>query len=325
MTSSTDLDVAVWPFARPVRNRMVYDWLRLGLGLLLLIAASLKGYQLATEPSLQKGLLTSRWFLIVTVEGEVGLGLWLLSGLYRRLAWAAALICFSGFAAVTLYEALTGQASCGCFGKVEVNPWYTFALDLAVIAALVLFRPAKHPARVHRTAYRLTWGGILALVLAAAPVAMVVASRAAIGSSDETGITVGVGSIVLLEPEKWPGKGLPILKNIDVRDHLTKGSWTLVLYRHDCPHCMEEVPKYERWAREHAGDLDAPHVALIEMPPYGIPIVKPDPGDVVSLSPLRGRLDDTKEWFVQTPVVLSLRDGIVLADPASPPLANSER
>ena len=54
-----------------------YDVVRVVLGLLLLVAAGLKGYQLATEPLVAAGVLNSGWFLIGTVEFEFFLGLWL--------------------------------------------------------------------------------------------------------------------------------------------------------------------------------------------------------------------------------------------------------
>jgi len=77
-----------WLSAREVSG---YNCTRLALGLLLLIAAALKGHQLATEPVPETGLLTSRWFLIGVVEFELFFGLWLLSGLYPKWTWRAAL------------------------------------------------------------------------------------------------------------------------------------------------------------------------------------------------------------------------------------------
>ena len=118
-----------------------YDVIRIALGLLLLVAAGLKGHQLATEPVAETGLLTSRWFLIAAVEFELVFGLWLLLGLYPRRTWQVALLCFGGFACVSLSKALSGDSSCGCFGKVPVNPWYTLLLDLAAVAALLYRRP----------------------------------------------------------------------------------------------------------------------------------------------------------------------------------------
>ncbi|HYW80399.1 MAG TPA: hypothetical protein VE890_12515 [Thermoguttaceae bacterium] len=54
------------------------DIVRVALGLLLLVAAGLKGYELATSPVAGTSLLDSRWFLIGLVEFEFVFGPWLL-------------------------------------------------------------------------------------------------------------------------------------------------------------------------------------------------------------------------------------------------------
>jgi hypothetical protein len=46
-------------------------------------------------------------------------------------------------AAASLYMALEGRSHCSCFGRVEVNPWWTFGLDVVAIALLASFRPAS--------------------------------------------------------------------------------------------------------------------------------------------------------------------------------------
>lgn len=54
------------------------------LGILLLIAACLKGWQLLTEPVANKDIWTNRSFLIFTIEFELALGIWLLSGIFKK-------------------------------------------------------------------------------------------------------------------------------------------------------------------------------------------------------------------------------------------------
>lgn len=113
------------------------------LGLLLLTAAALKGHELLTVPVPNQNLWSGRPFLICQVELELTLGIWLLSGVCKRLAWLIALSCFGLFCCVTLYKGVTGAASCGCFGRVHLDPWITLtALDLPPVLALTLFRPA---------------------------------------------------------------------------------------------------------------------------------------------------------------------------------------
>ncbi|MCY2925132.1 MAG: hypothetical protein NT031_06775, partial [Planctomycetota bacterium] len=114
---------------------------------LLLVAAGLEAHQLATEPTAGTGILSARWFRMGWAEFELFLGVWLLTGVYPMLSWLTAWGCFMVFSGVTLAKALDGQDSCGCFGKVEVNPWYTFTLDVAVVLGMLAFRGGGYSAR----------------------------------------------------------------------------------------------------------------------------------------------------------------------------------
>jgi hypothetical protein len=112
------------------------------LGLFLLAAAGLKAYGLTLDPVDPDSFFASPRLLLATVEIEVLLGLWLLSGWALRASWVAALGFFGILTCVSLYSALIGQESCGCFGRVPVNPWFTFVLDGASCATLGYFRPS---------------------------------------------------------------------------------------------------------------------------------------------------------------------------------------
>lgn len=72
---------AVWA-EKCRRNVTPHDVVRVVLASVLLLAAGLKGHQLATEPVLGTGILDSRWFLIALVEFELFFGLWLLGNLW---------------------------------------------------------------------------------------------------------------------------------------------------------------------------------------------------------------------------------------------------
>jgi uncharacterized membrane protein YphA (DoxX/SURF4 family) len=66
------------------------------VGALLLITAGLKGYQAVTEPMAGDNIWTNRNFLILTVELELAMGIWLVSGLFKKLAWLAGVFAFVG-------------------------------------------------------------------------------------------------------------------------------------------------------------------------------------------------------------------------------------
>lgn len=116
---------------RPATARRSASWLLVGVALLLLTAAALKVYELATVP------LENRGWLIVQVTVEWLISAWLLSGIYRRAGWFAALTLFCIFSGVAAHQALERDRSCGCFGPVRLDPKYTLVLDLTVVGGLL--------------------------------------------------------------------------------------------------------------------------------------------------------------------------------------------
>lgn len=280
------------------------------VGLLLLIAAVLKAHELLTEPALGTNFWASRVLLIAIVEFELALGLWLLAGLVPRLARCLCLGCFVAFLGTALYRAANGETSCGCFGTViRVNPWYTAALDLAVVAALLSWRPGRRKPAVlaPRVLQRAGCWCVFLLLNVLGAIAM--AAYRPILLSPE-GYLIGAGDTVLLEPKEWVGNRLPLLKSIDMGDELTQGRWLLIVYRHDCPKCNKLISEIKELAPAVAENAATARVALLELPPYGKPLFYGG----LRTSPYRyGRLSAAKSWHIGTPTILLLDEGIVAA------------
>jgi hypothetical protein len=282
-----------------------YDVVRMILGLVLLAAAALKGYQLATEPTLEKGLLTSRWFLILEVEFEIAFGLLLLSGLYRHLTWLAAIGCFSIFSLVTFYKGISGEASCGCFGKVEINPWYTLIFDLFAVVTLLFFR--------HQTPhqpFRISWRptiifGVLVLLIGL-PSAHAMISFTPTTLNDD-GFIEGESNFVILELEKWVGKKFPLLKYIDIGNELSKGNWIIVMYSDSCSNCRKNMAAYQELTHNFKGEDEFVRASLIEVPPF-----EKRSNNVEKISYF-GQLSDSINWVISVPIVAVLKDGKTLA------------
>ena len=286
------------------------------LGILLLTAAVLKGWQLLTEPVANNDIWSYRPFLILTVEFELALAIWLLSGLFKKAAWMATLLCFSVFSAITLYKGITGAESCGCFGPVHVNPWITlFAIELPAVITLSIFRPRlsfspvlsflrkKESMKALIVEFITPLPSPRRFVTAVAICFTVLGVTTPILAFNEPAMVTS--SYEVLEPETWVGKKLPILKHIDIAESLKKGTWLVLLYHYDCPGCGTAIPEYEQIARDLQGNEDFLRIALIAVPPYG-------QGPVSENSPcMLGRLPETKEWFVTTPVVALMSDGKV--------------
>lgn len=77
---------------------------------------------------------------VAVIEIEALLGLWLLSGFYPGPARWAALAVFCMLACASLYLGVVGESSCGCFGRVPINPWMTFAIDSLALLGLCFWR-----------------------------------------------------------------------------------------------------------------------------------------------------------------------------------------
>ena len=286
-----------------------------------------------TEPVLGTGLLKSRWFLIGVVEFELFFGLWLLSTFLflpfgkraggaaeslpspsgrgaggEGLTWFASIALFSILGSVSLWKALTGVATCGCFGPLKVNPWYTTALDWALVVSLVIFRPRASIWRSGGHLPRmLRIGSVLAVWLAfGGPVGIGMASYRPATLSVGGG-AIANGGVVMLEPERWVGLRFPLLPYLDVRDRLETGKWFVLLYHHGCPRCEEALRRYERLSSDLEERNDSARVALIEMPPCKkIPIDTED-------SAWSRRFADTQDWFAATPAEIELAAGYVVS------------
>jgi hypothetical protein len=111
---------------------------RIGVGIFLLITAVLKTQGLISDPLKTELLGIPAFLQIIALEVEFVLALWLLSGIQMARAIAAAAIFFAIVSLVAAKQVFERQASCGCFGALDVNPAYTLMLDLVLFAVLVI-------------------------------------------------------------------------------------------------------------------------------------------------------------------------------------------
>ncbi len=275
-------------------------------GILLVGAAVLKTVELVTDSTVVATAPFGATFLAVQIGIEFTIGLVVLLGVYwRMLRWLVSVLFFF-FAAYSFYLALGGAASCGCFGPVHINPWWTFIVDFTIFVGLLIaslrndrvisltLMPGSAIGWLSANRHKLSAGALAVGVIATTLLVRYVSHPAAVAE----GITSTAGGLVVLEPEKWIGKTLPIAEFID--GNLSSGEWTAVLHRHDCPVCLGALPRYEELAST------GKPVALIEVPPYGESLS-------TNSACLCCRLNDVREWFVQTPTEIQLRDGIVLS------------
>jgi hypothetical protein len=116
-------------------------------GLFLIVATGLKFHQMLNEciPSWQDnptGFWESYEFFLIQIPLEFALGVWMVSGLFRKAAWLAGTAAYFAFIFVTLAKVITGAETCGCFGQIHVDPMITLcAIDIPFFVLLAIFWP----------------------------------------------------------------------------------------------------------------------------------------------------------------------------------------
>ena len=282
---------------------------RLVAGVVLLAAAVLKAQHLLVGGGVSDSSGMPPRFAWIVVSVELVLGLCLALGMRQRWSRAAALTLFSAFAVYSFRALLEGRPSCGCFGQVVTSPRVMLIVDLVVLALLFWWVPASERAEAgpcetdssSPTRHRRSTISQTAFVLVPCLTFGLPAGWMASQFSQQS--HVAPGGIVVLEPEQWLGNEFAIAPQINIGHELLEGQWIVLLYHHDCPMCQEAVAQYERQASQ--GDLSATRIAFVEIPPW-------NPYPRTSTGACRyGRLDQSHDWFVETPMHLLLSNGKV--------------
>jgi hypothetical protein len=281
-------------------------------GAVLIIASALKIHQLLTEPVISAGFWESWLFTVIQIPLELGLGIWLVSGLFRKAGWLLSLVAFTGFIGITIAKWWTGAASCGCFGVVLVKPWITLtAIDMPLFVLLAIFRPRGESAF---GGLLLPWPSAKHFFGVAIPTFLILAAIVPVLVFNKPPDVTDKYEVV--KPETWPAGNnadpndptakWPLLKHIDIADKISAGFVVAFLYHYDCPECRQAIPQFEQI--NHILSGNGVPVAFIEIPPYG-PAgenpVKPDTGC------LSGKIDESKKWYVKTPLITLLKNGCV--------------
>lgn len=274
--------------------------------LILVAAAVAKSGQVL--PGANAGLLGSRTFGILLVQFELFLASWLLLGVQAIPAWRVSIATLLAFASVALWKSVSGADSCGCFGQIQVSPWLMLVVDLMLLCGLFAAPPLRSRARLGMKHVGLCF--VAAGVAATLGFGMLNYSPS-IMTTD--GVVIGSGKTVILEVEHWEGQRLPLIPFIECEEDLSAGEWRVLLYRDDCPKCKAKLARLQKIR----GGLKT---LLVELPPYRLN--RRALPDVV----VYGRLNNDYDWFVETPVDFTLRDGnvkTVVGARARPPSSDS--
>lgn len=280
---------------------------RLALAFCLFAAAGLKGHGIATDPLAQDSLLLPPRLLIAIIEIEIVLGLWLLSGWAARGAWLASIGFFGSLAGVSLYLALRGQTSCGCFGLLSVNPWFTTILDAAALAALSFSFPPKNAIEWPRCT-RLRWVSFAAPAALALLTVLWVLAEGPPQRLEAITDNLADGASIVLDPALWEHRPFPLLGHMEIDQDLSVGDWTVVLYRRSCASCRDQLPDFLERLKLIRERAMAARIALVEVPGAGAS----QPMELsAGLADAWGHLRAGRRWIVQTPLFVRVHQGIV--------------
>jgi len=295
-------------------HRFEFDQLRFIIAAILLIAAGLKAHQLATvplPPVVQNSIFTplleflnERNFQIAVVIGEILFALILIAGLAKSWMWLFSLIGFSAFTLISLMKAIGGEGSCGCFGVVTVNPWFTATFDAVIVGLLLVFRekvdwsfPPLDKKKV--LAVLVVW-----LTLTAPATYWMLSLKQQPHETLGTEFIGADGRItIMLEPDMWIGKRFPLWDRVDdeSRSILETGEWNIVISRKQCDECKRLI--------ERLG-ITVP-LALLEIDD-GLMDFAP-PSDHQSMVSVTGSLEIDPNWILLTPFVIQCLDGVCVS------------
>lgn len=277
--------------------------MRTTVAFILLFAAVAKGWAVY---STNRPWMSADTTAAIQIAGESALALWLLSRLLINTSHYIALVTFLFFAIYTIYMAFAGAKKCGCFGSLDTSPWYALGLDLTVVAGLIGFPPPSLPPDGAR---RLLLPRAAGVFLASAT-ALITYGVSGGGSLTPTPAPGAFGRPEVLEPGAWVGRRFPLLPHLASSSDLSTHHWVVVLHRPGCSSCREIHTEFEALGLELGRRTDGLRVAFVEVPWAEAGAAAPlKSHDLYAV----GRLADDRKWFVETPLILELQDGMVVS------------
>jgi hypothetical protein len=219
----------------------------------------------------------------------------------------------TAFVPVLIGDLLLGASSCGCFGAVKVSPWITLVMDVTFLLGLLVLgrrEPRLAMTRDLPTSKVLIAGiwSLFSVVVAfgpSAPTANVDGGSALAGSGGAPALPAD--GYYMPQYQDWIGRPFHELDVAswasNLPDDLVFGTQYVIFYRKDCEHCHELMALY------FSGSLEYPTAAIAVPERHGFPTENLQSFDCPEcrLAELPAGID----WFLQTPVLVRLADGLV--------------
>jgi hypothetical protein len=195
------------------------------------------------------------------------------------------LVFFAAGVAYNAYLIAMGFNDCGCFGSVSINPIFTFAIDILCFA-MAWIVPVSQVESSNRSKPM-----VAALFVAITVTCSLYFVKPGASFAESKALSL------LCKIDK--GKPFQFANRIAGGRAFMKGHWKLLLFRANCNECVKELDKIERNIEP------AMQVAMIEIPPLGST-------PIFSTVARYSHLDPKVEWDVETPMWITLVDGLVV-------------
>jgi len=227
------------------------------------------------------------------------------------LARLTGILMLASFLPVLIGDVALGASSCGCFGAVQIPPWVTLVTDgfflfsLLFIARSVpaLTMPRSLPTR------QVVSAGLWSVLSVAAAFGLTPSGIPAETTSSGTEIESSGPAEGYYLPDYSSWVGQPFTQ-LDVArwirglpDDLDQGQQYILFYRKDCEHCHELMEFF------FAEELPLPTTAVAVPDRAGYPTIGVQP--FVCAGCRLAELPAGVDWFLQTPVLVKLADGMV--------------
>lgn len=307
----------------------------------LLTSAGLKMTQMVRDPLAEttfpfvRATIADMWFWEVNiVVSLLMLGVALLvpiGSCTTRVTWRLAGAAYLLFAVVSGLRIVIGEGdrSCGCFGSLEVNAYYSASLSFAVLAGIVLFPPnlaSGQGARLPLISSFLLRGQVsgvphvatvrcflgLCFVVLAGGTTMAINGHCPV--TLHAGAELAHARSVLLCPSEWTGQRCPLLDHVMTDARLDQGGWIVVLTRSGCPRCEEVLPEFHEFAHQISSAKRPLRLALIDVnaqyASHGTTALS-DGARFGVPPPVTAQIEASRRWHVKAPAVLLLFDGVV--------------
>lgn len=228
------------------------------------------------------------------------------------LARLAGIVMLGSFLPVLIGDVALGASSCGCFGAIQIPPWVTLTTDLAFLAALIFLDRGVQALKTPRAlpTWRIIAVGLWTILSVAVAFGCTRSGNSADSAKGQAAAIAASGpaeGYYLPDYAAWQGRRFLDLDVaawiLGLPEDLELGQHYVLFYRVDCEHCHELMELF------FADEIAPPATAVAVPEKAGFPAVGLQP--FVCGSCRLAELPAGVDWFMQTPVLVKLTEGVV--------------